>query len=441
MNLRHSFRLLAFLAAFALCARAAVEFPAAAQPQLTTTADGRVWLVYGSGNEIFVARSHDAGTTFAPPVRVGSLPALQLGMRRGPRIAVHGDHGVVTAMSGDFFAFRSADGGATWSEPVRVNDTADATREGLHDLAVGPDGRLFAVWLDLRAGPMQLGAAESADHGATWSANQVVYRSPEKAICTCCQPTARFNARGDLAVMWRNDLAGNRDMWLAVRPAGTAAVRPAAKLGTGSWPIKGCPMDGGSLLLTLDDAFATLWQRDGALYFARPGEPERRLAAGKQAVATATARGPFAVWQQGADLWSSALEATAAPSLLAPAARFASLIALPASDRVLVAYEHGTSTIVTALSQSAPPLTSEKSPAEKTYPLRGVIVALDAEKSTLRVKHEKIPGFMGAMTMQFHANPAALKTLAVGQTITATLHVENDEFWLREIRPVTTAAR
>ncbi|MEI8088973.1 MAG: sialidase family protein [Opitutaceae bacterium] len=62
--------------------RAAIEFPAAAQPQLATASDGRVWLTYGSGKDIFVARSRDAGATFEAPVRVGTLPALQLGMRR-----------------------------------------------------------------------------------------------------------------------------------------------------------------------------------------------------------------------------------------------------------------------------------------------------------------------------------------------------------------------
>lgn len=86
----------------------------------------------------------------------------------------------------------------------------------------------------------------------------------------------------------------------------------------------------------------------------------------------------------------------------------------------------------TAAAESAP--AAAKAPAPTTYPLRGVIVALDAEKSTARIKHEKIPGFMGAMTMQFHLAPAALKSLSVGQTITASLHMENDEFWLRDLK-------
>jgi Cu/Ag efflux protein CusF len=409
--------------------RAATEFPAAAQPQLATATDGRVWLTYGSGKDIFVARSRDAGATFEAPVRVATLPALQLGMRRGPRLTAFGDHLVVTAMAGDFFAFHSNDGGTTWSAPVRINDAPGATREGLHDLALAPDGRLFALWLDLRAGPMQLCAAESIDHGAIWSPNEVVYRAPAGPICTCCQPSARFNTRGDLCIMWRNDLDGARDMWSAVRPAGSTPFGPAAKLGQGTWPLKACPMDGGSLVPS-GDAFTTLWQRDGAIFVARPGAPERRLALGKQPVAASTPTRTVAVWQQGSELWTTTLDRDAAPTLLAPAGRFASLVAIPGTDHVLVAYEKGPASIVTRLDQPTPTPPAAAA-ASKRYALRGVIVAIDAGKSALRIKHEEIPGVMRAMTMQFRVDATALQAAQVGATLTGLMS-RQPEHWLLE---------
>ena len=76
---------------------------------------------------------------------------------------------------------------------------------------------------------------------------------------------------------------------------------------------------------------------------------------------------------------------------------------------------------------------AEKSPAAESNPLRGVIVAVDAEKSTMRVKHEKIPGYMGAMTMQFRVAPGTVPKFALGQTISATLYRENKDFWLRDV--------
>ena len=227
------------LTVVATTAAPATEFPDAAQPQLAATAAGRVYLAYGRGPEIFVARSDDAGTTFSSPVRVAALPSLMLRRRRGPRIAAHGDTVTVTAMAGELFAFHSKDAGKTWRGPVLINDVPRSAREGLNALAVAPDGRLFTTWLDLRDLPgarTQLFASESADGGATWSANHLVYRAPAgHTVCECCHPSAHFNARGDLAVMWRNGVDDARDMWSTTRPAGSRDFTPAAKLGTGTW--------------------------------------------------------------------------------------------------------------------------------------------------------------------------------------------------------------
>ena len=351
-------RLFARLVALVSIATAA-EIPHAAQPQLAATADGRVWLAFGRGQEVFVARSDDQGATFAAPVRVAALPSLMLGKRRGPRIAAHGDHITVTAMAGELFAFHSKNAGKTWAGPVLINDTPRSAREGLNGLTVAPDGRLFTTWLDLRDIPgarTQLFSSESADGGATWSANQLVYRAPPgQTVCECCHPSAQFNSRGDLAVMWRNGVDGARDMWSAVRPAGTQKFGVSAKLGTGTWPLKACPMDGG-VIVAEADGFSTIWQRDGSVFLARPGQPEKKLAAGTQPVALATPQRSVAIWQQGADLVVTSWRGTASgsPQVFARGARFPSLLAIPGTDRVLVAYERGADTVVAPLADSPP---------------------------------------------------------------------------------------
>ncbi|MDP3071385.1 MAG: sialidase family protein [Opitutaceae bacterium] len=328
------------------------EFSHAAQPQLAATADGRVWLAFGRGQEIYVARSDDQGATFAAPVRVAALPSLMLGKRRGPRLVAHGDRVTVTVMAGELLAFRSQDGGTKWAGPAVVNDVPRSAREGLHGFTVAPDGRLFATWLDLRdsaSARMQLFSSESTDGGATWSANRLVYRAPPgQTVCECCHPSAQFDARGHLTVMWRNGVDGARDMWSAVRPVGAAEFGPAAKLGTGTWLLKACPMDGGQIVAE-DGGFSTIWQRSGDVFFARPGQPEQKLAPGTQPVAVATAKGSLAVWQQGADLWSASLGTASAPTLRVSNGRFPTLLALPGSDRVLLAYERGPTTVVERL--------------------------------------------------------------------------------------------
>jgi hypothetical protein len=362
MNARVSARLVvAVMGAFAVLtfARGEAEFPTAAQPQLAATADGRVWLTFGRGQEIFVARSEDQGATFAAPVRVAALPSLMLGRRRGPRIVARGDQVTITVMAGELLAFHSKDAGGKWAGPTVVNDVPRSAREGLHGFAIAPDGRIFAVWLDLRdvsGARTQLFSAESTDGGATWSANRLVYRAPAgQTVCECCHPSALFNARGDLTVMWRNGVDGARDMWSATRPAGAADFGPTAKLGAGTWLLKACPMDGGAIF-SGPERPASVWQRNGAVYFCAEGGTEKLLGPGTQPVALSTPQRTIAVWQQGADLVSVAWRGTApaSPGVVARGARFPAVATIPGTDRVVVAYERGADTVVAALADSPP---------------------------------------------------------------------------------------
>ncbi len=339
---------LAFTTAQLPAPPARTTFPSAAQPQLAATADGRVFLAYGHGTDLFVARSDDAGATFAPPVKIASVSKLMLGMRRGPRLAVHGDRITVLAVGEELVAFRSADAGRTWSAPVTVNDTPRSAREGLHALASAPNGTLFATWLDLRRGKTELFGSTSADAGATWSVNTLVYRSPDGTICECCHPSAAFNARGDLAVMWRNSLAGARDPWLAVRPAGVSDFLPAAKLGDGTWALDACPMDGGAVIPAAD-GFAAAWQRDDSVYVSAPALAELPLGSGKQPVIAPLGSGQLVLWQRGADLWSAHLPSAPQPRLRLANARFPSLVQLPGGTRAVLACEQGPAVTVHVL--------------------------------------------------------------------------------------------
>ena len=77
----------------------------------------------------------------------------------------------------------------------------------------------------------------------------------------------------------------------------------------------------------------------------------------------------------------------------------------------------------------------------KRHPLRGVITAVDVERSALMVKHEEIPGVMRAMTMLFKVDNATLKSVQKGQTITAMMSRQGDEWWLHDLKTVATPGR
>src|SRR5690606_33988335 len=70
------------------------------------------------------------------------------------------------------------------------------------------------------------------------------------------------------------------------------------------------------------------------------------------------------------------------------------------------------------------------------HPLRGVITAVHADRSSLMVKHEEIPGVMRAMTMLFKVDEATLKSAQKGQTITAMMSRESGEWWLHDVKVV-----
>lgn len=364
-------RTLVLSGALALAGQAAAStrIADAAQPQLAA-ADGRVWLVYGRlgampaaggeqlhhgtspgeamarparpDGEIFVARSDDGGASLKPAVKVATVPGLMLGMRRGPRIAAHGDTLTVTLVGSELVAYVSGDAGQSWLGPVTINDVATSAREGLHDLAVAPDGRLFVTWLDLRKGKTALWSAESTDGGRTWSKNAEVYRSPDKSICECCHPSALFDAEGNLAVMWRNSIEGSRDLWMATRAKGASAFGAAKKLGEGTWKLNACPMDGGKIVARGGGEFGAVWMRAGEVFASQAGGGETKLGKGKQPVAVTQGKETAIFWQQEANLVSVGRPGEQ-PSLQAAEARFSSVVALPGGKGIVLAYEQGPS--------------------------------------------------------------------------------------------------
>lgn len=359
-----SFAMLAAVAALAKTPAPHTEIPEAAQPQLAVGSDGRVWLVYGRAasapaarvdaqkhaghqapdrsGEIFVSCSTDGGASFGPATKMATSSKLALGMRRGPRIAAHGDRVTVTLVGEELLAISSNDGGKTWGDPVTVNDVPDCAREGLHDLAGAADGSLFATWLDMRNGKMELWGASSQDGGRTWSKNEQVYRSPDKSICECCHPSALFDAEGNLAVMWRNSIEGSRDMWMTTRAKGAKDFAVAKKVGTGTWKLNACPMDGGRIVALGGGKFAAVWQRAGEVYFARAdGSAEILLGKGKQPLAVLNGDKPTIYWQDGNDLVAVREPGKGEIMKYAADARFGVVVALPENRGTVLAYEQG----------------------------------------------------------------------------------------------------
>lgn len=83
-----------------------------------------------------------------------------------------------------------------------------------------------------------------------------------------------------------------------------------------------------------------------------------------------------------------------------------------------------------ACSKPAPPIPI------KTYNLHGVVVSLDRQDHTAKVQHQEIKGFMEAMTMDYAVKDSAdWAKLRPGETIDATLYVQDLNYWIGNVRP------
>ena len=76
---------------------------------------------------------------------------------------------------------------------------------------------------------------------------------------------------------------------------------------------------------------------------------------------------------------------------------------------------------------------SETAPIRK-YSVRGKVVRLDTSRRIATIKHEKIEGWMEAMTMDFPIRADRdLKTLSRERVIVATVYVQDLEFWIADV--------
>ena len=80
----------------------------------------------------------------------------------------------------------------------------------------------------------------------------------------------------------------------------------------------------------------------------------------------------------------------------------------------------------------APPISAA---TNQTYTVRGVVQAIAPDFHHATIKHEKIPGYMAAMTMDFSVkNTNELNHISVGDEITFTLVVTADDDWIEKVQ-------
>jgi hypothetical protein len=269
------------------------------QPQITINSNDYVRLVYGHKGKIFYATSFNKGKTFSKPVVVAELPEMHLGMTRGPHFASSKDYSLVTAMDkkGNIHSFRLTHKTGKWEKLSNVNDINGSAPEGLMSISADDNNNFYAVWLDLRE-DRKNNICFSSFKGSKWSKNKFAYKSPESHVCECCKPSIAVNGN-KVSIMFRNWLKGSRDLYLITSTNSGESFTNAQRLGNGTWPLKGCPMDGGGLIIDSKNNIHTAWQRDGIVYYDEPGKAEEKLGEGR----SVGMNGDLVNWEKGSDLF------------------------------------------------------------------------------------------------------------------------------------------
>jgi hypothetical protein len=293
---------------------------------------GALHVVFGQGAILYYTTSVD------------SLPGLHLGASRGPQVAATTRSVVITAIDklGNVWGYSMDRKTGRWKKQVPVTDQPEMAKEGFVALTAGPADSYTAIWLDLRGNQRnKLMSAHSTDGGLTWQANRLVYESPAGTICECCQPSIVSQGQS-VAVMFRNYVAGARDMYLIRSANGGQTFGAAEKLGEGTWKLNACPMDGGGVYMAPDGAIATVWRREDKLFAARPNQAERELGTGRNAKIVSTATGDYVAFQREGRVWVIAPGQSEARVL--GEGGFPKLVRLP-NDQVLCLWEQAGSVL------------------------------------------------------------------------------------------------
>ena len=301
MKAHSFFILLLIIVAFACCNRnkkqeQVLTLSAGKMPALVT--DKRAaYVVFGSGDSLLLVSSTDGGKTYSAPALIYILSGLVASATRGPQIAITANGLTVIALNkaGNLYSFTKGND-THWKRTSRINDEPDVDKEGFSGLSSDENNNLFAIWTDLRGDKHnKIYGARSTDGGVTWEKNKLVYQSPDSTVCECCKPSIAMRG-SHVYVMFRNWLNGNRDLYLTQSSDGGINFGKAQKLGTGSWKLNGCPMDGGGLAINFNGDVQTVWRRENKIFAAEPDKPEKEIGEGKGcAIATVNGKNIY-VW-------------------------------------------------------------------------------------------------------------------------------------------------
>ncbi|MGB8508161.1 MAG: sialidase family protein, partial [Pyrinomonadaceae bacterium] len=420
--------------------RVSAEGTEAAEPTITTGADGAIyvaWVEHGTDGkaDVWLSRYDGEGRASSPSARVNSNAGEATAWRGDPpTLAVTRDGTVyvgwtardeTAAHTGTLYLSSSRDGGRSFGPPSKVNDDRKPGVHGMHSLAVSGDGRIYMAWLDERnvvkpkpskGGPVHMHSesnrevffASSGDGGHTFSPNLKVAGE----VCPCCKTSLVAGDDGRIYMAWRQVLPSNfRHIGVASSIDGGKSFSPTAIVSDDHWEIQGCPVSGPALAVAADNSLRVLWYTAGeagkpGLYWSESSDGGRTFSQRRTLAETGghgtpvllkDAGGAFkAVWE-GSDGTTpvtvmAGLKGDGQPTESSMLANGGALpAAVEVGGQVFIAYigESGGNHAIW-LTRAAVGADSRDGKAPSTvavYRTRGVVKAINREKGTVRIDH------------------------------------------------------
>lgn len=226
------------------------EEPKCYAPDVAFGADGTMHLAFvtllGTGNvpnAVWMSTSRDGGRTLSTPTKVLGPLSFQVRLVADPSVAgrlyltwLQAKATATLAFPEDGYPVQfllSEDGGSTWEPPVQVN-SSERRRVVAPSLAVGGEGHLYTLYLDLGEdkldyagghggqggepydGTWSLVVARSTDRGRTWTEEVVENRVvPTERFVVFLPPAPSLavdRARGHVYVAFNDGRSGDSDV-------------------------------------------------------------------------------------------------------------------------------------------------------------------------------------------------------------------------------------
>jgi len=159
---------------------------------------------------------------------------------------------------GDVMFAKSTDGGITFTEPIRINTDASTTNiQWFSTMAVAPNGRIDAIWLDTRVNTgfdSALFYSFSEDAGETWSPNEQISEAFDPTIGYPQQDKMGdyfdMVSDNDFAhIAWANTLNGGQDVYYTrISPKAVLGIADFTLLNSGTLKVYPNPVTENSVI-------------------------------------------------------------------------------------------------------------------------------------------------------------------------------------------------